>query len=341
MGRLFPLYVPLLSGLLASCWWGGARLEEFRGPTMGTSYSVKYVPRGADADGVEKRTEELLVSINREMSTYIADSEISRFNRLRDTGAWFAVSPTFFSVLSHSLEVAGATGGSFDPTLGPLVDLWGFGPGGQRRIPKAEDIRRVRSFVGFDLLELSREKSAVRKKHPSVSLDLSASAKGRAVDEIGRLLEASGIADYMVEIGGEVKVRGSKRGEPWEIGILGPAEGGPVVRRVLRLKDAALATSGDYFNSFKEGGKLYSHIIDYRTGRPVEDAAVGVSVVDREGDCMNADALATALMAMGLKEAVAFARARGIAAYFISGTEDGGFRETATPAFEALFGEGL
>ena len=336
MGRL--LRLPLFICLVSSCWKNDAPLEGFRGRTMGTSYSVKYAPAAGVPETVQikRGVDRLLASIDAEMSTYRADSEISRFNALESAGVWRVVPPRFFAVLEHALEVARLTDGAFDPTLGPLVELWGFGPGGRGRVPDKGEIERVRSFSGYDKIEISKQKRAVSKRHPSVSLDLSASAKGRAVDEVGLALEGFGIRSYMVEIGGEVKVRGGRGDGYWEIGIVDPASAGSSVRRVVRLKDAALATSGDYFNFFEHGGGKYSHVIDRRTGGPEGHALTGVTVVDLGGQCMNADALATALMAMGLQEGREFARRHSIAAYFVVALPEGKFREETTSAFDAL-----
>ena len=186
-----------------------------------------------------------------------------------------------------------------------------------------EKSKEVRESVGYDKIIVDKAQSTIRKQHPALYLDLSAIAKGWAVDKVGELLESLELANYMVEIGGEVKTKGSKAGEaPWEIGIVGPHEGGLFPKKVISLKDASMATSGDYLNYFTHGGKKYSHIIDRKTGRPVDAPFIGVTVIDRSGSCMRADALSTALMAMGRDAALAFAKKHKIEAFFLYKEKD-------------------
>ena len=198
------------------------------------------------------------------------------------------LSPGFFRVLQFSLDLARETGGIFDPTLGTLVDLWGLGPKARRGIPKEEEVARARGAVGHGKVILNALGKTARKTHLGLGLDLSATAKGWAVDRVGRLLEEQGIGRYMVEIGGESEGRGRPTGEALEDCHHDPTEGqGPrwPRGRVLSLRQGALATSGDYYNTFREDGIDYTHIIRPETGRPIRGSLTSVTVLDPEGHC--------------------------------------------------------
>ena len=283
---------------------------------MGSTYRVRYLPteKTPSTKKLQRKLEQTLKELNRQMSTYQNDSEISRFNN-QTNHEWQSISGDFYSVLEYSLTLAKKTGSAFDPTIGPLVNLWGFGPKGERKVPTAKQIESAKRRVGYQHIELSEQKSAIRKKVAGLTLDLSASAKGFAVDRIARLLENNGAHNYLVEIGGEVRVKGRRDGRPWNVAIETPNPLGGGFQKVLKLEDHAIATSGDYRNFFSEGGKTYSHTLDFASGRPVQNSLASVTVVDSE--CLKADALATALMAMGLPRALEFTEKEKIAALFI------------------------
>ena len=273
---------------------------SFRGETMGTTYSVKLAKRPAQPslDELQQQVEALLETINDQMSTYRPESELSRFNRSNETD-WFPVSPETATVVARALEISRQTDGAFDPTVGPLVRLWHFGPEpGERAVPGDDEIAEALERVGYDQISARLDPPALRKTHPHVELDLSAIAKGYGVDAIVELLADQGIDSCMVEIGGEVAARGQKaNGRSWKIGIQRPDQLRGLIAATIALQGEALATSGDYRNFFEVDGVRYAHTIDPSTGKPVTHQLASASVV--ADDCMTADALATALMVLG------------------------------------------
>lgn len=303
------------------------------GLSLGTIYTIRVpaLPAGTTEAGLRDRIERRLDVVSGQMSTYRPDSELSRFNAFRDDG-WFSVSGDTAKVVAAALEVSQRTQGAFDVTVGPLVNLWNFGPDRHPdRIPAAAEITAAKARVGFDKLAVRTDPPALRKTQPDVYVDLSAIAKGFAVDAVGELLEASGVRDYMVEIGGEVRTRGSKRdGSRWRIGIEQPLTENRAIQRVVELGDAALATSGDYRNYFERNGRRYSHLIDPHTGCPIDHALTSISVI--ADTCMEADAWATGLIILGPDEALRLARGQGLRVFLI--LRDGErFVERAAPDF--------
>ncbi len=268
------------------------------------------------------------------MSTYIATSELSRFNDQQSTD-WFAVSSETAAVVALALEINAQTDGAFDVTVGPLVDLWGFGP--QRRpaqLPTEADIARTLEFVGSDKLEARLAPPALRKLAGGLRVDLSAIAKGHGVDRVAGVLEGLGIDAYFVEIGGEVRTQGRRLdGEAWRVGIEKPAEGERAVQNAVGLYDQALATSGNYRNFYEQDGKRINHFIDPKTGFPVENDLVSVSVI--ADNCALADALATGLMASGYDKSLRIAEIHNLAAMMIV-KKNGGLEVMATAQFEKL-----
>ena len=310
----------------------------FRGETMGTTYAVTVVGRGVDdrrLDGLRTAVERALDRVDAAMSHYRPDSDLSRFNRWRDT-APVAVAPNLLGVVRESIAISRMTGGAFDVTVAPLVDAWGFGaPGPAAAPPGAAEIAALRQDVGYLHLEVHEASSTLRKLRPGVRIDLSAIAKGHGVDRAARALVEGGITDYLVEVGGEVRAQGvTETGAPWRIGIERPRPGPSAVHRVIPLRDGALATSGDYRNFYDLAGARVSHTIDPRTGRPVTHRLRSVSVLAAR--CVRADGLATALEVLGPDEGYALAVERGWAALFVVEHEDGALRDRPTPAFEAL-----
>jgi len=300
---------------------------------MGTQYTVRVSKPAGEVDlaAVKQQIDARLEAINRQMSTYLPNSEISRFNRYEGQD-WFAVSAEVVRVVDSALDVSRSTQGAFDVTVGPLVNLWGFGPAGRPGVvPTEEAVAECRRRVGYRLLEVRPDPPALRKDRADVYVDLSAIAKGFAVDEVARLLERRGVRGYMVEIGGEVRTGGRKPdGGLWRIGIERPLAGEREIACVVELDGRSLATSGDYRNFFQQQGRRYSHAIDPRTGRPVEHGLVSVSVL--ADDCMTADAWATALMVLGPESARPMARQHGLDVLCMIRTPEGLF-EQMTPGF--------
>jgi len=329
------------------------QIRQMSGETMGgITYYVKSFT-GATNRTWEKATQKVddeLRRIDGLMSTYKKDSEVTRFNHSEST-EWFPVSPDIVQVVKLSKEVSESTDGMFDITVGPLVDLWGFGPKQPKptQPPTEEQINETKEFCGFDKLEFRMDPPALRKTIPQLQIDLSAVAKGYAVDQVGTVLESCGIKSYMVEIGGETKTKGTKKGgKPWVIGIQEPRISektalAPLICEMVNLHDNAMATSGDYFNSKEFGGKRYSHIIDPKTGRPTEAAfdeqdseeSLGsVSVI--APTCAEADALATGLFVLGVEKGLALANEKNIPVLYLVRTSNAEepFRKITSKSFE-------
>ena len=309
---------------------------------MGTTFSVKIAGLELTAERAAQlrgAVEAELHSVDAKMSTYRATSELSRFNAFSGTEP-FGISSETFEVFRHARQISAETRGAFDPTVGPLVKLWGFGPGGRAAsvspssIPAPDEIERLRLQIGWDKITLDEAALMVSKLEPALACDLSAIAKGYAVDRVSDALSQLGAAEHMVEIGGEVRTRGkNEQGSVWRIGIERPQDGASAIERLLPLQDAALATSGDYRNFFEKQGVRYSHTIDPRTGMPVRHHLASVSVVDAL--CVRADGYATALMVMGEAAGYRFAEENELAAFFLIRDGQGRFTTKASPAFEA------
>jgi thiamine biosynthesis lipoprotein len=267
----------------------------------------------APADLAEQ-IDEVLDVVDLAMSTYKAESELSLFNRL-PAGQEARASQELWTVLHTSRQIWQQSAGAFDPSVGPLVDLWGFGPQmTDDRIPQDDEITRALASIGYQHLILNTDKQLISKEMP-LRLDLSAVAKGYAVDQVADLLEMLALSDYLVEVGGEMRVSGlNPKGQPWRIAIETPDALGQV-DNIIALTSAAVATSGDYRNYFEKDGKRYSHSIDPRTGRPIEHRLASVTVVaDR---CIDADAWATAFLVMGDQAALEIANQQSIAVYML------------------------
>lgn len=312
------------------------------GRVMGTFWNVKaYV---SDSRWTESELKLLvqttLDDIDHSMSTYKDDSELSRFNRLR-TDEWFEVSADMGKVIAIALEVSRQTGGAFDVTVGPLVNLWRFGPDKSplTELPGEARIAEVRKSMGFSRLELRDTPTwAIRKTIPELYVDLSAIAKGYAVDCVADKLVAAGIENFMIDVGGEVRCRGRKaatgsgrndKGGSWVLGIESPRvsrDAPSQLYRTVFLGDQSLATSGDYRNYLQVGEVRFSHLIDPRTGKPVEMVSAGSDLPRRQlgsvsvilDSCARADAYATAFFVLGSKEGIALANRLGIPVLFVS-----------------------
>ncbi|MCC8992564.1 MAG: FAD:protein FMN transferase [Candidatus Contendobacter sp.] len=305
------------------------------GSTMGTSYDLKLVPAPGQmvSTDLKTRVEALLAGINKVMSTYDPNSELSRFNQNSSTD-WITVSPELGQVVSEGLQISELSGGAFDITVGPLVNLWGFGPEPRRdQAPDEAAIAQARERVGYWRLQVRDEPPALKKDRPDLYVDLSAIAKGYGVDQLAALVNSAGINDYLVSIGGEVQARGRNgKGQPWTIAIEQPAPGQRAVERLVRLGDHSISTSGDYRNFFEQDGRRYSHIINPQTGRPVPQTLASVTMISDFSS--QADATATALMAAGPELGFRLATEHHLAVFFILIGADGAFQERYTPEFE-------
>lgn len=312
-------------------------LIELSGSTMGTSYHIKIAssreasPKDLGVDALQREIDQRLEQINATMSTYRPDSDLSRFNAYAGTD-WFPVPAAVVEVVEAAQIIAAMSEGMFDITVGPLVDLWGFGPAERRAAPPdTEQLEAALDPVGYRKLEVRVEPPALRKRVAGLSLDLSAIAKGYAVDQIAEQLERQGISDYLVEIGGELRAQGRKSlDRPWRVAVERPDPKGRFVQTIVELQDRAMATSGDYRNFFEHNGQRYSHTIDPRSGQPVRHRLASVTVL--ADDCMSADGLATALLAMGDQAGPALAESHEVAALFIIRGADG-FEQLTTSGF--------
>lgn len=313
--------------------------ETFRGDTMGTTYSVQVaqLPDGVSRGELRSAIDAVLEETNRVFSTYDPDSETSRFNAREDTSP-VAVSAQLGSLVAISGEIGAATDGAFDITVAPLVRAWGFGAGSAVEVasPHSGDLAALRASVGRDKLLLVDGGRALQKLVPTLQLDFDGIAPGYAVDGIADRIEALGVRDYLVEIGGEVRARGqSPAGRAWRVAVEVPLAGERKPYTLVELDGLAVSTSGDYRDFRIVDGQRVSHTIDPRTGAPVTHGLASVCVV--HPSAAHADAYATALMVLGPEEGLAIAVRLGLAALFVERTGDGRkFTERSTPAFERL-----
>jgi len=310
-------------------------LHVIEGTTMGTYYIVKIVnddslKASVTYDRIESSINQRLININQLMSTYIDDSELSQFNRHQGTD-WFPVSPALTTVFSKALEISKISGGAFNITVGPLINLWGFGPDGTiTSIPGDEVVAETRQLVDYEKIFVRMSPPAVRKALPDMYCDLSAIAKGYGVDEVVSLLDSLGASRFMVDIGGEIRTRGTNAaGRKWRIGIETP-DGSAGIQTIIEVGNIAMATSGDYRNYFERDGFRYSHTIDPETGRPIKHRLASVTVLHES--CMQADALATAITVLGPDEGYEMATKEELPVFMIV-REDNGFVEKMTPFF--------
>lgn len=319
--------------LLAGCSSPAPEISEFNGESMGTTWSVKVsaMPAGLEPRQVADHIQAALDGVNQSMSTYLATSELSRFNQA-PSGTRMQVSPALFDVMRKSVEVWRLSQGTFDVTVGPLVNLWGFGPQGRPSVvPDEAAQRQAWTRVGTDALTLHTETLEL-EKHKDLYVDLSAIAKGYGVDRVAEALENLGIRRYLVEVGGEMRAGDPKSpDEPWRVAVEKPWTGARTVERVFAVSRLAMATSGDYRNYFEVNGKRYSHTIDPRTGRPIDHALASATVI--APTCAEADAWATAMMVLGPDQALAVARANHLAVYLLVKVGDG-FEARSSAAFD-------
>lgn len=305
------------------------------GMTMGTSYNIKAskLPDSLTPTEITRQVKELLEKVNGQMSTYQKDSELSLFNQSTSTD-WLPVSAELYGVIKESIQISKLSNGLFDVTVGPLVNLWGFGPDKMMVSPPDEAvIKGLLNQIGYNRLTLKDDGLFVKKDIPGLYVDLSGIAKGYGVDQVGLLLERLGLMDYMVEIGGEIRVKGkNNQGQPWQIAVEKPTAERRAIEKVLAITDTGMATSGDYRNYFEVDGVRFSHTIDPRTGRPIDHKLASVTILSDTS--MEADGLATAIMVLGPDEGYKFAELNQIAAFFII-KSDQGFVERMSSAFVA------
>ncbi|QEY24291.1 FAD:protein FMN transferase [Neisseria animalis] len=339
--RFFRFFLIAAIGvLLASCTRQTAATVTLQGETMGTTYTVKYLADGISTppEEIQQQLDALLEEVNRQMSTYRADSEISRFNQMHDTGKPMPVSADFAAVTAEALRLNALTNGALDITVGPLVNLWGFGPNKEiTREPSATEIEQAAAQTGADKIILKQDGgNTLSKTRPDVYLDLSSIAKGFGVDKLAKHLEQAGIGNYLVEIGGELRGKGKNaQGEAWRVGIEQPAiTQGTATQVIIPLDNRSLATSGDYRNfHVDQQGRRLSHIIHPHTRRPISHKLASISVV--ADSAATADGLSTALFVLGEEDALNLARKLDLAVLMII-RDNGGYRTEMSPAFQKL-----
>lgn len=328
------LFMPLA---LAAC-KPGHEVLELVGATMGTQYKVIAVDptkQIAKAD-VQNAIDGALLKVNKQMSNWDSSSQISQFNAQRGN-AKFNMSAELAQVMQAAEQVNIASEGRFDTTMGPLIELWGFGASGKQGVPSESAIREAQARSGQqNTLKLAS--NSVQKLRDDAQVYLSAIGKGFGSDEIGRSLEALGIKDYMVEIGGDIYAAGKNpNGQPWRVGIEKPAALSTGVVDVVGVSGLGLASSGDYRNYFEKDGQRYSHIIDPATGRPITHTTASATVLAPSG--MLADAWATAMLILGRERGLEIAEKEGLAVYFVERDTDSSqlkFKSSASSNFKAL-----
>jgi thiamine biosynthesis lipoprotein len=330
MGTVERLLISGLAFVLTAC----AQQElDVSGPTMGTTYSIKVAnpPDGISASTVQDATREILDRIDRSMSGYRVDSEISRFNSAAST-EWFDVSSDLATVVDAALQVSQQSGGAFDITVGPLVAAWGFGASGEPiDLPDDARLSELRTHVGYEKLHARLNPPALRKDDPSLLLDLNGIAPGYAVDLLAQKLRDMGINNFMIDIGGEVRAHGrNARRQLWRIAVERPIDAEPEPYAIVELDNASVTTSGEYRHYYDRNGQRYSHTIDPRSGRPVSHSLASVVVIGSTS--MHIDAWATALNVLGTQEGAALATKLDMPVLFIE-ADSGSLRSVTTPRF--------
>ncbi len=312
-----------------------SRWHRLQGLTMGTFWHAQFeLPRNQSKNAIETDIRAELERLQKTLSVFDPQSEISALNASKSQR--FSASEMLFRVMEQAMQVSALSDGAFDITTAPLIDAWGFGPAKREDPPDDLILSQIKRNVGFRQIALDPQTRAIVKQNPETTCNLSAIAKGYGVDKIAELLESKGIFNYLVEIGGEIRVSGQNpEGQLWKLGIAHP-EGQSAAYLVLKQTGGALATSGDYFNYREINGKRVSHTIDPRTGKPIEHSLTSVSVWAK--DCMTADAWATALNVLGPKEGLDRANQLHLAAYLIERNEEG-LRALPSQAWIQVFGD--
>lgn len=317
----------------------GASLLELNGQTMGTYWSARVVnSRQLDTLTLQRGIQQQLDEVVRQMSTWESDSVLTQYNRA-PANTWITVPPEFLFVLNYALEVARWSEGAYDPTMGPLVNLWGFGPDPTRvDRPDATAIAAAQARTGWQRVQINPQQSSVLQPG-NIYLDFSAIAKGFGVDQVSRHLQRLGLHDHLVEVGGELRGSGLKPDAmPWWVEIERPLtrdgrHTDAVMQNVIALHGLSIATSGDYRKYFEDGDTRYTHTIDPRSGEPIAHGVAAVTVIHR--DCITADAISTALNVMGHEVGLAFANQHQLPALFVVRKHDG-FTEHLSDELKAL-----
>ncbi|EHA1125226.1 FAD:protein FMN transferase [Vibrio navarrensis] len=309
-----------------------AEQVHLSGPTMGTTYNIKYIvqPDIPSAEAIQTEVDRLLEEVNDQMSTYRKDSELSRFNQYQGSEP-FAVSEQTATVVKEAIRLNQLTQGALDVTVGPLVNLWGFGPEARPEVvPSDAELAERKANTGIHHLSVDGNK--LSKDLPHLYVDLSTIAKGWGVDVVADYIQSQGINNYMVEVGGEIRLKGVNReGIPWRIAVEKPSVEERAIQEIIEPGDMAIATSGDYRNYFERDGVRYSHIIDPTTGKPIANKVVSVTVLDKSS--MTADGLATGLMVLGDIKGMEVANQNNIPVLMIVKTDDG-FKELVSKAYQ-------
>jgi thiamine biosynthesis lipoprotein len=314
----------------------GGHIREIAGATMGTTWSCKFVGSSANAQTLRRMIPLALDRVIAQMSPWEGQSDITRFNRL-PLNQWQELPRELGRVMSSALRIARESGGAYDPTMGALVDLWGFGPSGPREAPPPDHIARLHQACGWQQLDLDPGARRLRR-HNCGAIDLCGIAKGFAVDLVAETLLELGIHHALVEIGGELRGHGVKPdGSPWWVEIDRPAQATVGVAAepiMVALHDLAIATSGCE-RSFARGAQHFSHTLDPRTGWPIANGMVTATVLHRS--CMEADAYATALMVLGPDAGIDFAIKHQLAALIrFTGSDGDIIEERITPALDVM-----
>lgn len=292
----------LISLALTACDQPPTEVRELRGLTMGTNYMLKYTVTAEDSAGIDRDVQAILEQFDRELSNWNPESWLSHFNGSESTG-WQDAPESIIRILEQSKAIHALSVGAFDVTISPLIELWGFGAEARKAIPSQAKIDAQLKRVGMARMEVDVVGMRIRKKDPDLTINCSAIAKGAAVDLIAEYLSAQGIERYLIEIGGEIRTA-VPESDPnsWTVGIRKPKAGFAQLQTALKLRTAAMATSGDYLNFTTVDGMRYAHIIDPTNGRPVPYGLHSVTVIAE--DCATADALATACLVMGSTKAL-------------------------------------
>ncbi|WP_377194044.1 FAD:protein FMN transferase [Ruegeria meonggei] len=321
--RLLPVLA--VATLVSGCLFDKEpEVVRLSGETMGTTFNITAIGTDVDENALAETVQNTLAQVNAKMSNWDPNSEVSKFSASPSTDP-APVSKEFAFVINAANDVHAKSGGTFDVTLGPLIELWGFGPREpDDPVPSDADIQAALNSVGqARLLTLNTEQGTLTKADPGVGINLSAIAKGYGIDAVAETLREAGIENYMVEIGGDLVTLGTNdKGEAWRIGIEKPEAGSQNLQLIVELDDLGMATSGDYKNFFEQDGVRYSHIIDPTTGRPITHRTTSVTVLAE--NAMMADAWATAMLALGQDKGMELAEQHKLAVYFISRDVTGG-----------------
>ena len=323
---------------LSGCDSNAGRVEVLTGPTMGSTFTIKYVSNASTpaADAVGVAVQSILDEVDRQVSTYRLDSDIARFNQSPAKTCMPMPQPVL-DLAQYGYELARISDGAFDLTLGPLLDLWGFGPQARdKRVPSAEEITEAKARIGYQHVRVVGDQLC---KDADVQVEFNSIAAGYTVDRISARFSELNIDSFMIEVTGELIAKGRKPdGSAWRIALEQPlADGQRAIQRVLEIDGYGVNTSGDYRNYFEENGVRFSHTLDPQVGAPINHRLASVTVVERSA--LHADGLGTLLLVLGPERGLAFAEERNLAAFFVM--HDGeGFATQVSSEFSRMFPEG-